>query len=169
MTNLFKPLFTAYQAKPKPSQAKPKMSSDNSTAPSVYHGKFVTYHDNGHIKEEGTYIDGMLQGVFREYNDHGKLIVQSHWKDHKLDGKLTHWRDVSTGVLFETAMYKEDIKIYSSTFDSNSMISGNYYFEIVDGVNRCIKSVEYKRVVGGGCVIATTIPGFYSEEFIRNH
>lgn len=145
------------------------MSSENSSTSSVYNGPFRTYHDNGNIKEEGTYIDGMLQGVFHEYDEDGKLIVQSHWKDHKLHGKFTHWRDIKTGVLFETTMYKDDIKIYSSAFDCHSMIAGNYYFEIVDGVNRCVKSVEYKRFPSG-CVVATTTfdPRMYSEEFIRD-
>ncbi len=133
----------------------------------VLNGKFVTYHENGCVKEEGTYIDGMLQGVFHEYDENGKLIVQSYWKNHKLHGKLTHWRDVKTGVLLETTMYENDMKMYSMTFDEESRIAGNFYFEVIDGVNRCVKSVEYKRLSGGGCVIATTIPGYYSEEFIR--
>jgi antitoxin component YwqK of YwqJK toxin-antitoxin module len=146
---------------------KPKMSSiiQNSQENSmeVLNGKFVTYHDNGCVKEEGTYIDGMLQGVFHEYDENGKLIVQSYWKDHKLHGKLTHWRDVKTGVLYETTMYSNDLRVWTNMFDENSMISANYYYS--DGV--CVKSVEYKRLSDGGCILATTIPGFYSEEFIH--
>lgn len=144
----------------------------SSNTEQVLNGTFRTYHDNGNIKEEGTYILGMLQGVFHEYDEDGKLIVQSYWKDHKLHGKFTHWRNVDLGILLETAMYSNDVKIYSSVFDEHSMIAGNYYFEIVDGVNRCVKSVEYKRLSNGWCVVATTIPSpsgglHYTEEIIQ--
>ena len=134
----------------------------------ILNGMFITYHDNGNIKEKGTYIDGMLQGVFQEFDEDGKLIVQSHWKDHKLHGKLTHWRNVTTGVLLETTMYSNNLKLYSSTFDSDSRISANYYYS--HGV--CVKSVEYKRLSGGSVVVATTTastttsPKTYSEELI---
>jgi antitoxin component YwqK of YwqJK toxin-antitoxin module len=131
----------------------------------ILNGKFITYHDNGNIKEKGTYIDGMLQGVFHEFDEDGKLIVQSHWKDHKLDGKFTHWRDITTGLLYETTMYSNDIRLYSSTFDSNSVISANYYYNS-DG--QLISSVEYKRHIPGFIVVATATknPRSYDEECI---
>ena len=137
----------------------------------ILNGSYVSYHDNGNIKEKGTYIDGMLQGVFHEFDEDGKLIVQSYWKDHKLDGKLTHWRNVSDGSLYETTMYSNDIKLYSSKFDSDSRISGNYYY--TDGV--CVKSLEYKRLSGGACVVATTTcpsptsSRIYEEEYIPSN
>ncbi len=136
-----------------------KMSNNIQNSNEVRDGKFISYHNNGNIKEEGTYIDGMLQGVFREYDQDGKLIVQPHWKDHKLQGKLTHWRNIDLGILYETVMYSHDLKVYSSTFDEDSRISGNYYY--TDGI--IVKSVEYIRR-SGYIYVATTINGYYSEE-----
>jgi antitoxin component YwqK of YwqJK toxin-antitoxin module len=95
----------------------------------------------------------MLQGVFREYDEDGKLLVQSHWKDHKLNGKFTHWRDINTGVLYETTMYKDDVRVWTNTFDSESRISGNYYY---DSQGKGVSSVEYKRLPSGYTVVGTT-------------
>ncbi len=152
-------LVTQINFKPSLYQAytKPEMSSNiqNSMkdAEIPYHGKFISYHDNGNIKEEGTYVQGMLQGVFREYDEDGKLRIQSHWKDHKLNGKFTHWRDINTGALYETTMYKDDIKVYSSTFDKESRISGNYYY---DSNGKGVSCVQYKRLPSGYTVVTTT-------------
>ena len=126
---------------------------------------FITYHENGNMKEKGIYINGMLQGVFQEYDEDGKLIIQSHWKDDALNGKLTHWRDVSTGLLYETTIYENNLKVFSSRFDSFSRISANYYYNS-DG--KCAKSVEYKRLHNGSTIVATTIPGYYYEECITS-
>jgi antitoxin component YwqK of YwqJK toxin-antitoxin module len=140
----------------------------NAISPSISppDGHFITYHDNGHIKEKGTYNNGMLQGVFQEYDEDGKLVIQSHWKDDALNGKLTHWRDVVTGLLYETTLYLNDLKVVSSKFDSFSRISGNYYY---NSHGKCSKSVEYKRLTTGGTIVATTVPGYYYEEFIASN
>ncbi len=132
----------------------------------VLNGAFVSYHDNGNISEKGTYIDGMLQGVFHEYDEDGKLIVQSKWKDHKLHGKLTRWRDVNTGVLSETSIYSNNVCTYTCLFDQLSRISANYFYD-ENGV--CTKSIEYKRTPNGFTIIATTTsnPKSYTEEIIK--
>lgn len=131
----------------------------------VLNGVYISYHPNGNIREKGMYIDGQLQGVFQEFDEDGMLIIQSHWKDHKLHGKFTHWRNISTGILYETAMYSNDIKIYSTTFDSLSRIAGNYYYSH-DG--KCVQSVEYKRLSNGYTIVATTTssPQSYIEELV---
>jgi len=124
-------------------------------------GVFKTYHDNGNIREEGYYVDGQLQGTFREYDESGKLIVQCNFKDHKLNGKFTKWRNVDLGILEETAMYKDDIKLYSSRFDEESRIAGNYYFQS----GQCISATEYRRSNGFVYMATTTAnPRSYIEE-----
>jgi antitoxin component YwqK of YwqJK toxin-antitoxin module len=124
-------------------------------------GVFKTYHDNGNIWEEGYYVDGQLQGTFREYDKSGKLIVQCIFKDHKLNGKFTKWRNVDLGILEETAMYKDDIKLYSSRFDEESRIAGDYYFES----GQCIRATEYRRSNGFVYMATTTAnPRSYIEE-----
>lgn len=125
---------------------------------------FRTFHSNGNLCEEGTYIDGRIQGVFREYDESGRLIIQSHWKDDKLNGILTHWRDISTGVLYEKTEYLNDVKVYSCFFDENSMISAQHFYS--NGC--CIKSIQYKRGADGSCVIATITPSSYNEDYVKS-
>jgi len=129
----------------------------------IKNGRFISYHENGKIMEEGYYIDGKLEGVFNEYDEDGNLIVQSNWKNHMLNGKLTCWRDVRRGILSETTIYKDNIKIFTNLFDYNSVISASLYY---DSLGQCIKSIEYKRLSGGGVVIATTTSDSYEEDYI---
>ena len=130
-------------------------------------GLYNTYHPNGKIMEEGTYIDGKIEGVFKEYDENGKLIVQSHWKNTALNGKLTHWRDVDKGILMETTQYKDNMRVYSCTFDEMSRITGNYFYEVINGVNVCTKSIEYKRRNGFVYIAtATAFPRSYTEEVV---
>ncbi len=129
---------------------------------------FITYHSNGNVKEEGNYVDGKLEGEFREYDESGKLMVLCYFKNGVIDGLLTYWRDSVTGVLFETSMYKDGVKLYSTFFDNNSVVSGNYYYSLVDSVNVCVSSVEYKRFGDGKVVVGTTtrFPRGYSEDIL---
>lgn len=127
----------------------------------VYNGVFKTYHDNGNIREEGYYVDGKLQGTFREYDESGKLIVQCNYKDHMLNGKLTVWRNVNLGILEETAQYENDKIIWKNKFDEESRIAGNYYYE----GGQCVKATEYKRKDGFVYVANITVnPRTYTEE-----
>lgn len=55
----------------------------------------VTYHENGKIKEEGKYRNGLKHGSWYTYDDKGELIVYARYKKGKLrwegryrDGKL---------------------------------------------------------------------------------
>jgi antitoxin component YwqK of YwqJK toxin-antitoxin module len=126
---------------------------------------FITYHSNGNVKEEGNYVDGKLEGEFREYDESGKLMVLCYFKKGVIDGMLTYWRDSDAGVLFETSMYKDGVKLYSTFFDNNSVVAGNYYYSLVDSVNLCVSCVEYKRFGDGKVVVGTTtrFPRSYSE------
>lgn len=129
---------------------------------------FITYHCNGNVKEVGNYVDGKLEGEFREYDESGKLMVLCYFKNGVIDGLLTYWRDSDTGLLFETSMYKDGVKLYSTFFDNNSVVSGNYYYSLVDSVNVCVSSVEYKRFGDGRVVVGTTtrFPRSYSEDIL---
>ena len=48
-------------------------------------GPFIFYHKNGQVRFKGTLTnDGIKDGVFKEYNDGGKLIGEYTWKDNEL-------------------------------------------------------------------------------------
>ena len=47
-------------------------------------GIFITYHDNGRIKEKGEYISGRKEGNWKVYNQRGSLINTLNYKKGKL-------------------------------------------------------------------------------------
>ena len=80
-----------------------------------------------------------------------------------LNGKLTCWRDVKKGILSETTIYKDNRRVFTNLFDSDSVISACLYY---DSNGHCIQSVQYKRLSGGRVIVATTTPSSYYEDII---
>ncbi len=131
----------------------------------IQNGVYISYYENGNLREKGFYKNGKLNGVFYEYDENGKLIVESHWKSHKLEGKLTRWRDIDLGILAESTVYKNDFKVHSSLFDEESRIIADYYY---DSWGRCVECIEYKRKDGFVYIAKTkTEPLIYTEEVVK--
>ena len=49
-------------------------------------GPFTTYHENGQLKERGTYKNGKLDGLYVFYHENGQLWMRGSYKKGKLDG-----------------------------------------------------------------------------------
>nr|NQU90720.1 hypothetical protein [Bacteroidota bacterium] len=44
-------------------------------------GFWKFFYDNGHVKNEGKYLNDLKNGYFKEYNENGKLISTAKWVD----------------------------------------------------------------------------------------
>jgi hypothetical protein len=124
-------------------------------------GRFEAYNVDGDMIEEGSYLNGKLHGVFREY-DGGKLKVQCLYKNDKIDGKFTRWRDVDTGVLEYNVYYKEGIPETLMGFDDNSMIQKIVYY---NEFGIAVEENDYKRT-GEHVLLSKRTRDYYVEEVV---
>ena len=47
------------------------------------HGSYKTYYENGNLKEETTYVDGVKTGTSKKYNEDGSLAKEiEYFKDY---------------------------------------------------------------------------------------
>ena len=46
-------------------------------------GPFTTFHDNGQLKEEGTYKNGKPEGLFKSYVTYERLIREEFFNNRK--------------------------------------------------------------------------------------
>ena len=54
-------------------------------------GPYVLYHDNGKMKEQGTYKDGKLEGDFFQYYEDGTIKHEGYYEEGELNGKLSFY------------------------------------------------------------------------------
>jgi antitoxin component YwqK of YwqJK toxin-antitoxin module len=47
---------------------------------------FITYHENGRVKEVGCFHHGRRDGVWKQYTDTGALVTQAGFKDGERQG-----------------------------------------------------------------------------------
>ena len=44
-------------------------------------GTVEEFHDNGHLKERGNYIDGVPDGLFEDFDEDGNLTKTETWEN----------------------------------------------------------------------------------------
>jgi antitoxin component YwqK of YwqJK toxin-antitoxin module len=125
-------------------------------------GEFKTFYPNGNTMENGYYIDDNLVGTFCEWKEDGTISVQTTYNNGKVEGNFIRWRDGKLGTLYEHIIYKNGRPLHGNSFDENSTISREMYWD-EDG--RLVKQVEYKRT-GGHVYVAKSdaIARTYTEE-----
>lgn len=47
---------------------------------------FITYHENGRVKEMGSYRNGKLDGVWKQYTDTGALLTRATFRNGTRQG-----------------------------------------------------------------------------------
>jgi antitoxin component YwqK of YwqJK toxin-antitoxin module len=47
---------------------------------------FITYHENGRVKEMGSYRNGRLDGLWKQYTDTGALLTRATFHNGKPQG-----------------------------------------------------------------------------------
>ena len=57
------------------------------------HGKCSFYHENGNLKWEGYYDDGVLDGELKQYEESGLMLSIENFKDGVLHGRFEYYRN----------------------------------------------------------------------------
>lgn len=57
----------------------------------MLHGKVVMYYPNKKLKQEGYFVLGRQDSVYREWNENGKLALQGSYKMNEPSGKWTYF------------------------------------------------------------------------------
>lgn len=47
---------------------------------------FITYHENGQVKEVGCFLKGRRDGVWKQYNDTGVLVARAGFRNGERQG-----------------------------------------------------------------------------------
>ena len=71
----------------------------------VYTGKYIDYYNSGRIQDEGTLVNGVLNGELIVYRKNGNKKTVSHYKDAKLHGTRREY--YPNGALSSTCNYIE--------------------------------------------------------------
>ena len=73
--------------------------------------RWVGYHDNGRVREKGTYKDGKPDGPWVIYHDNGQLKDKGTFKDGKRDGPWVGYNSDGTVWKKYTGTYKDGVKV----------------------------------------------------------
>lgn len=80
-------------------------------------GIWKIYHQNGALSEEGLYKEGKIDGLWKTYNDNGILVEEENFSSGKFDGISKYF--TKDGKLWEELTYKkgkiQEIKSYKET------------------------------------------------------
>ena len=78
---------------------------------------FITYHENGKVKEMGCFTGGRRDGVWKQYSDTGALLAQAGfrngqrqgvWEFRNADDRTTGKLIYAAGVLAQAEQYDDD-------------------------------------------------------------
>lgn len=58
--------------------------SKDEFADGIFHGKYKRYHSNNNLEEEGSYVYGKKDGLWKKYSFQGELQTENQYKDGKL-------------------------------------------------------------------------------------
>lgn len=73
----------------------------------VFDGVQKTYYPGKGIQSETTYLNNKLNGVYKEYNELGNVQLQGEYKDGLKEGD---WKEYDNqGKLIKTTKYKDDV------------------------------------------------------------
>lgn len=91
----------------------------------IAHGNYLSYHYNGTLREEGRFVDGKRVGLWKTYNNEGKLVDSSRYKNKGTpyykcyhwynNGQLQEFLDFDTkgeGSGYETDYFPDGTKMH---------------------------------------------------------
>jgi antitoxin component YwqK of YwqJK toxin-antitoxin module len=62
----------------------------------IRQGRFVSYHPNGVVESEGTYVDDLEEGHWRDFYANGVLAAEGSYKCGKEHGVWHFWSEDGT-------------------------------------------------------------------------
>lgn len=57
----------------------------------IRHGLFRSYHANGMLASEGTYVDGKEQGLWTDYHENGQMAARGQYDSGEEVGRWEFW------------------------------------------------------------------------------
>lgn len=66
---------------------------DQSTSSYIRNGKVIKYHSNGKIYADGTFVNGNVNGPYKEYDDTGELIKSGEFDNGESVGEWLYYYD----------------------------------------------------------------------------
>ena len=94
----------------------------------LYTGLVFENYDENHIKTEISVIDGLKDGVFKQYYRSGKIQVQSKFKKGQLVGEFTTFYDNGNEQII--TFYDKNLRMgsFEQFFDNKKLkLCGNYF------------------------------------------
>jgi tetratricopeptide (TPR) repeat protein len=89
-----------------------------------YTGKYIDYYNSGKIQDEGTLINGILNGELIVYRKNGNRKTASHYRDGKLYGEWNEY--YPNGALYSTRNYTAG----KTGFQKEYFINGRLMHEV---------------------------------------
>jgi antitoxin component YwqK of YwqJK toxin-antitoxin module len=59
----------------------------------IRHGRFVEYSKTGQVLSEGEYVDGLEQGLWRDFFPNGQLAAEGHYVNGQESGIWRFWNE----------------------------------------------------------------------------
>lgn len=101
-------------------------------------GTYRVYYENGSIKEEEHYLDNLLHGYYREFDERGEVIIATRYErgeiKEEIDEDLKELLDMKStydeqGRLVFTGAYKDEIPIgIHRFFDTTGIVENAYQY-----------------------------------------
>lgn len=89
------------------------------------------YYENEQVLSEGFYKKGQENGLWKNYNYEGKIVSEITWVNGVKEGKFIEYD--TTGNISNTGIYKQDSIIQQTNVESENRIYGNGdWFTVVE-------------------------------------
>jgi antitoxin component YwqK of YwqJK toxin-antitoxin module len=87
---------------------------------------FITYHENGKVKEIGAFRNGRRDGAWKQYSDTGALLAQAGFRNGQRQGvwEFRDAEDKTTGRLIYAAGILEQAEQYD---DAGALVAQRMY------------------------------------------
>ncbi len=57
----------------------------------IKHGSSKGFHTNGRLRYDGTFVNGEIEGIVREWTEDGVLVLEQSMAEGKVHGTKTTW------------------------------------------------------------------------------
>ncbi len=112
-------------------------------------GTWREYYPDGRIKKEMSYIDGALNGLYKEFNEKGALVMAMRYANGKI---MTDEVEEQEGVEILNEFDEEDRLIYSGPYRNDVPIGVHRRYNAGGEVISSVLYNDYGKVVSEGIV-----------------
>lgn len=118
-------------------------------------GQWVELHDNGKIKKQMNYVNGLPNGVAKEFSPTGKIIKVDTYVNGTINSELTDKQldTLTTKKINIVYQYYQDKRIKSVKYFNDSIPVGLHIFYNQNGkIEKAIQYNDYGEIIAQGIV-----------------